>query len=224
MGIDHKCMDKVSAWVTALRRSGASYQPTSETQNQCREWLQQAGHCLLVPADSTYPTRLMELSNPPAGLFCVGNVAHLNEPQLAIVGSRNATRGGLENATAFAHALAKAGLVITSGLALGVDAAAHRGALQAGPSVAVLGAGLDHIYPNAHRALAQQISDHGVLVSEYPPQTQVAKHHFPERNRIIAALSLGTLVIEAASRSGALITARWAGEVGREVFAVPGSS
>jgi DNA processing protein len=144
-------------------------------------------------------------------------------PQLAIVGSRNATRGGLENATAFAHALAKAGLVITSGLALGVDAAAHRGALQAGPSVAVLGAGLDHIYPNAHRALAQQISDHGALVSEYPPQTQVAKHHFPERNRIIAALSLGTLVIEAASRSGALITARLAGEVGREVFAVPGS-
>jgi len=215
--------DEVAAWVAALRQAGTSYQPNSETQRQCRDWLGEAGHSLVVAGNPTYPARLSELSTPPAGLFCIGNVAHLSEPQLAIVGSRNATRGGIENAKAFAEALARAGLVITSGLAVGIDAAAHRGALRAGPSIAVLGSGLERIYPHTHQALAVEISQRGVLVSEYPPQTAAAKHHFPERNRIIAGLSLGTLVIEAAARSGALITARLAGEVGREVFAVPGS-
>jgi DNA processing protein len=216
-------MDEVDSWRAALRSAGANYQPNDATATDCRRWLADPTHSLLVPGSGDYPQRLLEMSNPPAGLFCRGDSAYLDEPQLAIVGSRNATRGGLENAEAFARALASAGLIITSGLALGIDGAAHRGALKAGPTVAVLGSGLERIYPNTHQALAEEIANRGVLVSEYPPNTASAKHHFPERNRIIAGLSLGTLVIEAATRSGALITARLAGDAGREVFAVPGS-
>ena len=216
-------MSEVDAWRSALRAAGASYQPDASTVAAVRDWLAHPGHSLLVPDHAHYPARLKDLSNPPAGLFCRGDPRVLAEPQIAIVGSRNATRGGLENAQAFATALAGAGLVVTSGLALGIDGAAHRGALSVGPSIAVLGSGLEQVYPKAHEALAAEIAEQGAVLSEYPPHTPARQHHFPERNRIIAGLSLGTLVIEAAARSGALITARLAGEVGREVFAVPGS-
>ena len=153
-----------------------------------------------------------------------GNPCSLADPQLALVGSRNPTQGGLGNARNFARALAEAGLTITSGLALGIDGAAHAGALEGGaPTIAVLGSGADIIYPRQHEPLARDITTRGALVSEYAPGTPAQRHHFPCRNRIIAGLTLGTLVVEASRSSGALITARRAGDYGREVLAIPGS-
>jgi DNA processing protein len=144
--------------------------------------------------------------------------------QLAMVGSRNPTPGGVRTATDFAAHLARAGLVITSGLALGIDAASHAGALEAGqPTIAVMGTGLDRVYPGSHRELAHRIAEQGALVSEFPVGSQPRPENFPRRNRIISGLSLGTLVVEAASRSGSLISARCAADQGREVFAIPGS-
>ena len=140
-----------------------------------------------------------------------------------MVGSRHATRGGLDNARRFSRFLAQAGLCITSGLAKGVDAAAHQGALQGGTSIAVLGTGLDRVYPACNRDLAHELAEKGLLVSEFPPGTPPLRHNFPRRNRLIAALSLGTLVVEAALKSGSLITARLSAELGRDVFAIPGS-
>ena len=192
------------------------------------EWLNQprlspARHVLL-PEDASYPERLREINDAPPVLFVVGDPEVLAQPQLAIVGSRNATRGGLENARAFAAHLAARGLVITSGLAAGVDAAAHRGALDAGGlSIAVAGTGPDRVYPAAHRRLASELVSEGAMVSEFPPGTSPRAVNFPRRNRIISGLSLGVLVVEAAPRSGSLITARLAMEQGREVFAIPGS-
>ncbi len=192
------------------------------------QWLNQpqaipARHVLL-PEDAAYPNRLREINDAPPVLFVVGDPEVLSQPQLAIVGSRNATRGGLENARAFAEYLATRGLVITSGLAAGIDAAAHRGALAAGGlSVAVAGTGPDRVYPATHRDLAGELVNEGALVSEFPPGTSPRAVNFPRRNRIISGLSLGVLVVEAAPRSGSLITARLAMEQGREVFAVPGS-
>src|SRR5690606_6197416 len=148
----------------------------------------------------------------------------LSTPQIAMVGSRNATHGGRETARAFAAYLSRSGLTITSGLAVGIDAASHLGALDGpGGTIAVLAHGLDRIYPAEHEALAARIAEAGLLVSEYPPGVAPLPHHFPERNRIIAGLALGTLVVEAGRRSGALQTARYASEYGREVFAIPGS-
>jgi DNA processing protein len=171
-----------------------------------------------------YPKALLEVSDPPALLYCAGRIELLNRPGLAIVGSRNATAQGARNAQAFARALSDAGLTIVSGLALGVDAAAHRGGLEGqGSTIAVLGTGADVVYPPANKGLAQEIAEQGLLVSEFALGSPPAKQNFPRRNRIISGLTRGTLVVEAAIASGSLITARAALEQGREVFAIPGS-
>lgn len=180
---------------------------------------------LLKFEEADYPELLRQITNPPPFLFVRGNVSCLNLPQIAIVGSRNPSTGGSENAERFAHYLASQGFAITSGLALGVDGAAHRGTLAAwGKTIAVMGTAVDRIYPSRHRALAQDIIEKGgALVSEFPLGTGSYAGNFPQRNRIISGLSLGTLVVEAALQSGSLITARQALEQNREVFAIPGS-
>ncbi|MDO8597382.1 MAG: DNA-processing protein DprA [Sulfuricaulis sp.] len=188
------------------------------------EWLSEPGHHLLTWSDPDYPALLREIPDPPLVLYIAGERQLLSAQQLAIVGSRNPTPMGRENARAFAKSLAGAGLAITSGMALGVDGAAHRGALEAGgKTIAVAGTGLDRVYPARHRDLAHEIVKHGALVSEFPLGTPPLPENFPVRNRIISGLSLGTLVVEAALQSGSLITARMANEQGREVFAIPGS-
>lgn len=187
-------------------------------------WLAQPRHEILVWSDPRYPERLRAIPDPPILLFINGDTSLLSTPQLAVVGSRNPTPTGVETAGAFAAVLAQVGLTITSGLALGIDAAAHRGALSvSGRTVAVAGTGLDRVYPARHRALAHEIAASGVLVSEFPLGAPPKREHFPQRNRLISGLSLGVLVVEAAIQSGSLITARLAGEQGREVFAIPGS-
>lgn len=187
-------------------------------------WLEQPNHHAIALTDARYPARLREMSNPPPVLFVHGDPEVLQLPQLAVVGSRNPTPAGQDNALQFAKYLAENGLVITSGLALGVDAAAHQGALAAGGlTIAVCATGLDRVYPAQHRALARQIVQEGALISEFPLGTPARAQQFPSRNRIISGLSLGTLVVEAALRSGSLITARLASEQNREVFAIPGS-
>jgi DNA processing protein len=187
-------------------------------------WLAQPGHSLMTLADADYPKTLLEIADPPAVLYCNGRRALLSQPGLGIVGSRNATPQGERDAEAFALALSDAGLTIVSGLALGIDAAAHRGGLAgAGSSVAVVGTGLDRVYPARNKALAHQLADTGLIVSEFPLGTPPLPNHFPRRNRIISGLARGVLVVEAAPDSGSLITARVAAEQGREVFAIPGS-
>jgi DNA processing protein len=180
---------------------------------------------LLSYSDAEYPRLLQEIPKPPPLLFVRGNLELLNLPQVALVGSRNPTQAGSENAERFAQYLAANGFVITSGLALGVDAAGHRGALKGqGKTIAVMGTGIDRIYPAAHKSLAQQIlAEGGALVSEFPLGTAAQAANFPQRNRIISGLSCGTLVIEAALKSGSLITAAFALQHNREVFAIPGS-
>jgi len=186
-------------------------------------WAGEAGHRILTLGDADYPQALLDSADPPTLLYVAGRVELLGRPALAIVGSRNATRQGEENATAFAAALAAAGLVVVSGLALGIDAAAHRGGLKGGATIAVVGTGADRIYPARNEALARTIAEQGAVVSEFPLGTPPLAGNFPRRNRIIAGLCRGCLVVEAAARSGSLITARLAGEAGREVFAIPGS-
>jgi len=189
-----------------------------------RRWLEQPGHHLLPFTDARYPPLLRVTGGGPLALYVCGEPERLLEPQLAIVGSRNPTPAGVENAFAFARQLALQGLAITSGLAQGIDAAAHRGALSVpAPTIAVVGTGIDLVYPRLHAELSRQIAADGALVSEFPLGMPPRAANFPRRNRLIAGLSLGTLVIEAAQRSGSLITARLAGEAGREVFALPGS-
>ncbi|WP_018953626.1 DNA-processing protein DprA [Thioalkalivibrio sulfidiphilus] len=186
------------------------------------DWAEAPGHHILTPEDPRFPPLLREVS--PGILYVTGDPALLSEPQLAMVGSRHPTPGGAETARAFAAHLSRTGLVITSGLALGIDAAAHQGALDAGgATIAVVATGPDRIYPALHRDLAHRIAEQGALVTEYPTGTPARPGHFPRRNRIISGLSLGTLVVEAALNSGSLITARNAAEQGREVFAIPGS-
>jgi DNA processing protein len=187
-------------------------------------WAAQPNNQVLTSADPTYPRLLRQLDAPPPVLFVRGCVEVLDSPQLAMVGSRTPTPGGLDNARDFARALAGAGITVTSGLALGIDSAAHQGALAAsGFTVAVAGTGLDRVYPARNHALAHQIAEHGAMVSEFPIGTPPKAHHFPQRNRLLSGLSLGTLVVEAALGSGSLITARFAAEQGREIFAIPGS-
>jgi DNA processing protein len=188
------------------------------------EWLAGPGRMLLAAEDPRYPEQLAAVPGMPPALFIEGDPAHLARPQVAIVGSRSATAAGRETAFDFAARLAALGFAITSGLAAGIDAAAHRGALAAGGvTIAVCGTGLDRIYPAGHRELAQRIAARGALVSEFPTGTPPVAHNFPRRNRLMSGLSRGVLVVEAAARSGSLITARLAGEQGREVMAVPGS-
>jgi len=188
------------------------------------DWLDLPGSQLVRFADATYPAALKQAADPPILLFVCGDVEYLARPQLAIVGSRNPTHTGRALAREFAAHLASYGLTITSGLASGIDGAAHQGAIAAGgTTLAVTGTGLDRVYPARHRDLAHQIQDNGALVSEFPPGTAPRPENFPRRNRIISGLSLGTLVVEAALRSGSLITARAALDQGREVFAIPGS-
>ncbi|WMD19546.1 DNA-processing protein DprA [Achromobacter seleniivolatilans] len=191
------------------------------------EWVSGADRHILTLADPTYPQSLLTIADPPILLYVAGDLSYLQGQSLAVVGARNATPGGQDNARAFARHLAGHGWRVISGLALGIDAAAHEGALEAGPggagTVAVMGTGIDRIYPARHRELAHRIAAHGALVSELPLGTGAMPHHFPKRNRIVAGLARGVLVVEAAKQSGSLITARLAGESGREVFAIPGS-
>lgn len=188
------------------------------------EWLGEPHHYRLLRGSGEFPSLLSDLPDAPAALFVAGDPDALHLPCLAIVGSRNPSRGGRDNAYRFARHLAGTGFCIVSGLAEGIDSAAHEGALDAGGrTVAVLGHGPDEVYPARNRELAARISGQGAIVSEYPPGTPPRAWHFPQRNRLISGLSLGTLVVEAARRSGSLITARLAGEQGREVFAIPGS-
>lgn len=188
-------------------------------------WLQKPDHFFISIIDERYPARLKEISAPPLGLFVDGKPEVLLTEQFGIVGSRNPTYGGKQTAQSFARLLVEQpGLTITSGLALGIDYCAHIGAMEAnGPTIAVLGNGLDKIYPQRHKKAADQIRNNGALVSEFPTGTPPLPAHFPRRNRIISGMSLGILVVEAAMRSGSLITAKYAVEQGREVFAIPGS-
>ena len=199
-------------------------EPVASAVARALEWSAEAGHAVITLADETYPRLLLEISDPPPLLYARGRVDLLGRSALAIVGSRNATQQGSANAEAFARTLSESGLTIVSGLALGIDAAAHRGGLQGpGSTIAVLGTGLDVIYPQRNAALAGEIAQRGLLVSEFPLGTAPAAQNFPRRNRLISGLARGCLVVEAAVASGSLITARAAAEQGREVFAVPGS-
>ncbi len=195
-----------------------------------RNWLaQDSRRFVLTLADTDYPPHLLATADPPALLYGVGERGLLAQPMLAIVGARSSTRQAEATASAFAERLTHAGLTVVSGLARGIDAAAHEGALKAraagalASTVAIIGTGADVVYPSAHRTLSERIAQQGLLLSEYPLGTPPVAHNFPRRNRLIAGLARGVLVVEAALRSGSLITARLAAELGREVFAIPGS-
>ncbi|MEM9403803.1 MAG: DNA-processing protein DprA [Pseudomonadota bacterium] len=195
-----------------------------DSDESTRAWLAGDRHQLLSLGDASYPSLLSDIPGPAKQLYVVGDAAALSLPTLAIVGSRNPTQGGARTAYEFARHLASAGFCIASGLAQGIDTKAHEGALDAGgKTIAFLGHGVDRVYPAANRDLAHRIAETGALVSEFPLGTAPNKTHFPQRNRLISGTSLGTLVVEAARQSGSLITARLAGEQGREVFAIPGS-
>src|SRR5437588_755885 len=188
------------------------------------QWAAADDHFVITLADETYPRALLEIADPPPLLYAHGRVPLLRQAALAVVGSRNASAQGESNAEHFATALSAAGLTIVSGLALGIDAAAHRGGLAGGSStIAVLGTGIDVVYPTRNAELAAQIARDGLLVSEFPLGTAAIAHNFPRRNRLISGLARGCLVVEAALASGSLITARCAADQGREVFAIPGS-
>ena len=198
--------------------------PQAERVAATLQWLDTPAHQLVTWDDSDYPQKLFEIGDAPPVLFHMGRRELLNRPSVAIVGSRQATPQGLDDARAFARALAGAGVTVVSGLAQGIDAAAHQGALaELGGTIAVVGTGLDRVYPAANRKLAHAIAEQGSLLSEFVPGTQPLQWHFPRRNRLISGLSRGVLVIEANLSSGSLITARLAGDQGREVMAVPGS-
>lgn len=198
--------------------------PDWEKIDACMRWQEEASHHILTFEDNDYPELLKQIASPPPLLFIKGNPFVLSMPQIAIVGSRGASVSGKETAAQFAFELALQKVGITSGLALGIDGAAHKGALAAkGVSIGVLGTGIERVYPRQHRLLAKQLEDEGALVSEFWPQAQARPDFFPRRNRIISGLSLGVLVVESSEKSGSLITARYALEQNREVFAVPGS-
>ena len=210
----------VRAPVARLINAGPNYEALAPTL----QWLEDPLNHVVTLADDSYPRALLEVPDPPPLLYVKGQLQRLNLPALSIVGSRNATPQGLANAESFARHLSNCGLCIISGLALGIDGAAHRGGLQGqASSIAVVGTGLDIVYPARHRELAHELAQRGALVSEFPLGTPSKAQNFPRRNRLISGLSRGCLVVEAALQSGSLITARLAAEQGREVFAIPGS-
>lgn len=218
--------------VSASVASALLADPDRETQDliaRTLQWAAQPRQACITLDDPAYPRSLLDISDPPPLLYALGNAALLNAPRrLAMVGARTPTAQGERDAQAFAQAFSEAGVTIVSGFALGIDAAAHRGALaaageQAGSTIAVLGTGCDRVYPPRHKELAHLVADRGLLLSEFALGTAPAKGNFPRRNRLISGLSHGVLVVEAATHSGSLITARLAGEQGREVFAMPGS-
>ncbi|ACC69229.1 DNA-processing protein DprA [Paraburkholderia phymatum] len=189
-----------------------------------RAWRALPGNALVTLDDPAYPPSLLTMPDPPPLLYVKGRMELLQAPSVAVVGSRSATPQGIEDASRFARALSDAGMTVVSGLAAGVDGAAHRGALQGrGSTVAVIGTGADIVYPASHHALAHQIANHGAILSEWPLGTPARSANFPQRNRLIAGIVRGVLIVEAAMRSGSLITARLANEMGRDVFAIPGS-
>lgn len=198
--------------------------PNKKRVERTLAWATELNQHILPFTDSRYPALLAEIAQPPMLLYIKGQLTALHAPQIAMVGSRNPSHAGVESATQFAYQLSKAGLTITSGLAIGIDSAAHEGALAAqGTTIAVLGSGLDILYPKRNLQLSEKIIKNGCLVSEFPLHMPPKPENFPRRNRIISGLSLGTLIIEAALKSGSLITAYCALEQGREVFALPGS-
>lgn len=219
------------ASVAELRSAGLSETiadalraPDREAIDADLRWLDHPDRFLIPITDPRYPTLLAEVPSPPIALFVLGDPECLALPQLAVVGSRNPTPGGADTAYGFSRHLAGCGLAITSGLALGIDAAAHRGALDAGGhTLAVTGTGLGRVYPARNHDLAHRIAEQGALISEFPPDVGARRENFPRRNRIISGLATGTLVVEAGLKSGSLVTARHALEQGREVFAIPGS-
>ncbi len=230
-----KCVPEKIAYAL----SGAPSDAMQEQIERTLAWADIEGNHVLTLADDSYPKALLSIPDPPPLLYAKGRIGLLSRPALAIVGSRNATVQGMQNAERFAHTLSASGLTVVSGLALGIDAAAHLGALgaqaapgvpatsathvEAGSTIAVTGTGLDLVYPARHHALAHRIAIEGCLLSEYPLGTQAIAGNFPRRNRLISGLGMGVLVVEAATHSGSLITARSATEQGREVFAIPGS-
>lgn len=198
--------------------------PNLDAANATLQWLEQADNHLITLDDARYPQALLQIADPPPLLYAKGHVHWLNTPAIAVVGSRNASPQGEKNADDFSQVLARQGYTVVSGMALGIDGAAHRGALKHnGATIAVVGTGLDIVYPSRHRVLAHQIVQRGLIVSEFALGTPSRPQNFPRRNRIISGLAQGCLVVEANLQSGSLISARLAAEQGREVFAIPGS-
>jgi DNA processing protein len=215
---------ELAAFVSGPSMEALDSTAVREAVERTLDWAAADGHFVITLADETYPRPLLEVADPPPLLFARGRVGLLQKPAIAIVGSRNASAQGESNAREFAKALSAAGLTIVSGLALGIDAAAHRGGLAGGSStIAVLGTGIDVVYPARNASLATQIAESGLLISEFPLGVPAIAHNFPRRNRVISGLTRGCLVVEAAPASGSLITARCAADQGREVFAIPGS-
>ena len=222
--LDLPCAELVGAGLSK-RQTERLKEPDRQRMDRWRRWLDHPGRALVTRDCLDYPAMLKEIPDPPLALWAEGARKDLlDSPQLAMVGSRKPTANGRETAQRFARYLSERGLTIVSGLATGIDGASHRGGLEGcGSTVAVLGSGPDVLFPRSHARLAAEIMEKGLIVTEYPPGTPPLAAHFPQRNRIIAGMSAGTLVVEAARRSGSLITARLAGNYGREVFAIPGS-
>lgn len=227
-GLPHAALaqkrSELGAFTTPAVLAALDSEAVAQAVERALGWAAQPGNSVITLADEAYPRLLLEIPDPPALLFARGRTELASRPALAIVGSRNATQQGEANAEALGKALSNAGLTIVSGLALGIDAAAHRGGLAgASSTVAVLGTGIDVVYPSRNSALAAEIAERGLLLSEFALGTAPAAQNFPRRNRLISGLARGCLVVEAALASGSLITARAAAEQGREVFAIPGS-
>ena len=226
--LPHQIFSQSHSSLTALRLKDKSIDfiksPDWDLIENDLNWLNQPENDIVTLYDPLFPPLLKEIASPPPLLFTRGDKNLLTQPQIAIVGSRNPSSVGKQIAIDFSHSLAQHGFTITSGLALGIDAASHEGALSAkGYTIAVTGTGLDRVYPARNKELATEIANTGLLISEFPPGTSAKANHFPRRNRIISGLCIGLLVVEAAKRSGSLITARMALESNREVFAIPGS-
>lgn len=215
---------ELAAYASAEALAALDSRPVRDAVARALDWASAAGHHVITLADDSYPRLLLEIADPPPLLYAAGAPQLLNRPSLAVVGSRNATPQGERNAESFAQALSDAGMTIISGLALGIDAAAHRGGLAgSGSTIAVLGTGIDTVYPRRNAQLAEHIAQRGLLLTEFALGTSPAASNFPRRNRLISGLAQGCLVVEAALASGSLITARTAADQGREVFALPGS-